>query len=279
MITIGSLFSGIGGLELGLERALDAHTVWQVEVDEFCRRVLARNWPHAVRYDDVQTARSLPSVDVICGGFPCQDISNAGKRAGITGERSGLWKEYARIVGETRPRVVVVENVAALAGRGLAVVLRDLTDLGYVGSWHVVSAASVGAPHLRRRIFVIATDRDSVGLRDQSWWGEAWARASVSFDARSSGNAADPASPRLEGRDEPEATRSTFGFFASSGESWCGWTPASAVRRMDDGPPAGVDRPRRRRPRADRLRLKALGNAVVPQVAEVVGRVVAQVIA
>lgn len=149
MTTIGSLFAGIGGLELGLERATGARTVWQVEADPWCRAVLAHHWPDAVRFDDVRTASALPAVDIMCGGFPCQDISAAGKGAGLDGARSGLWREFARLVGEGRPKVVVVENVAALATRGLSRVLSDLADLGYVGSWNVVTAASVGAPHLR----------------------------------------------------------------------------------------------------------------------------------
>ena len=153
---VGSLFSGIGGLELGIERALDAKTVWQIEADSFCRRVLARHWPDAQRYDDVRTAFDLPFVDVICGGFPCQDISAAGKGAGLDGARSGLWREFRRIVEEVRPFAVVVENVPTLRTRGLSRVVGDLDALGYVGEWGVVSAASVGAPHLRRRLFIIA---------------------------------------------------------------------------------------------------------------------------
>ena len=102
-VKIGSLFSGIGGLELGLEWAGVGHTVWQVERDPFCRSILARHWPSAARFDDVRTvgAHNLEPVDVICGGFPCQDISYAGKGLGLAGERSGLWYEFARIIGET----------------------------------------------------------------------------------------------------------------------------------------------------------------------------------
>jgi DNA (cytosine-5)-methyltransferase 1 len=155
---IGSLFSGIGGLELGLERATGGHVVWQVERDAWCRRVLAKHWPKAERFDDVCTvgAASLAPVDVICGGFPCQDISFAGKGAGLDGERSGLWYEYARIVRELRPRIVVVENVAALLVRGLDAVLGTLASLGYDAAWDCVPAASVGAPHRRDRLFVVA---------------------------------------------------------------------------------------------------------------------------
>src|SRR5512146_2306862 len=115
-LTIGSLFSGIGGLELGLERAGLGPVVWQVEKDAYCRAVLAKHWPDATRYEDVKDVGrgNLHNVDLICGGFPCQDVSCAGKRAGISGERSGLWTEFARITGELRPRYVIVENTAGL---------------------------------------------------------------------------------------------------------------------------------------------------------------------
>src|ERR1700689_2914339 len=124
-LTLGSLFSGIGGFELGFERTGKIKTVWQVEIDDYCRRVLGSHWPAVSRYSDVREVgkHNLRPVDIVCGGFPCQDISNAGKRAGIDGERSGLWSEYARIVRELRPRFVVVENGAALLGRGMERVL------------------------------------------------------------------------------------------------------------------------------------------------------------
>lgn len=178
-LTIGSLFSGVGGLELGLERATGARTSWQIEREPFALRVLAKHWPAATRHTDVCTARFLPTVDIMCGGFPCQDISTAGKGAGIDGERSGLWREYARIIGESKPRTVVIENVAVLASRGLNRVLGDLAQLGFVGTWGVVSAASVGAPHLRRRLFIIAAHPERVELRDKQGWrgGACWARA------------------------------------------------------------------------------------------------------
>lgn len=123
--TIGSLFAGIGGFDLGFERA-GFKTLWQVEINEWARKVLAKNFPHAERYADIRECgrHNLRPVDVICGGFPCQDISNAGLRAGIEGERSGLWSEMHRIIGELRPRLVLVENVAALLGRGMGRVSR-----------------------------------------------------------------------------------------------------------------------------------------------------------
>src|SRR5215471_10832235 len=118
-MTHGSLFAGIGGFDLGFERA-GFKTIWQVEIDEYCRRVLERHFPGAERFADIRDCgkHNLKPVDVISGGFPCQDISNAGLRAGIDGERSGLWNDMQRIVGELCPRFVLVENVAALLVRG-----------------------------------------------------------------------------------------------------------------------------------------------------------------
>ncbi len=133
MLRMGSLFSGVGGLELGLEQAGVGEIEWQVEIDAWCRAVLARRWPHANRsvVDVCKAGRAtLPSVDLICGGFPCQDVSSAGLGEGLEGARSGLWYEYRRIVTELRPRCVVVENVASGKGRWLCEVLGDLQ-----GAW------------------------------------------------------------------------------------------------------------------------------------------------
>lgn len=157
----GSLFSGIGGLDLGMERA-GFTCAWQVEADPFCQRVLQRHWPLVPRHEDVRTVRGedLERVEVIVGGFPCQDVSQAGRRVeGIEGSRSGLWKSYHRLVCELGPRFVLVENVPGLASRGLDVVLGDLAAAGYDAEWGVLSAADVGAPHLRRRLFVLAARR------------------------------------------------------------------------------------------------------------------------
>lgn len=155
---IGSLFSGIGGLELGLEWAGLGGVVWQVESDEWCRRVLERHWPDAVRFNDVRTA-DVFTVDVMCGGFPCQDVSGArtrGPRPGLDGERSGLWRSYAGIVERLRPRGVIVENVASGKERWLCRVRADLRDLGYQTEALGIDASDVGAPHGRARIFVVA---------------------------------------------------------------------------------------------------------------------------
>lgn len=340
-VKIGSLFSGIGGLELGLERATGAATSWQVEIDPFCRRVLERHWPHATRYEDVRTvgAHNLEPVDIICGGFPCQDLSVAGKGAGLDGERSGLFFEYVRIIRELRPRVVVMENVAALLVRGLGRVLGELAACGYDAEWDCVPAAAVGAPHRRDRVFIVtypgrhqlreqsdglpwsegptfapgdgevrtashpngerpsepwtagtrrqagnvinghgargsASDTDSSG---REWFAQrderaqAWKPAQHRDDADRCAvarDAAHAARPRLEGRRQ--------GLFAVESRGW--GQPPSAIRRVDAGLSAGMDRTRRRRPVNDKHRLRALGNAVVPQVAEVIGRRVAQIL-
>ncbi len=155
---IGSLFSGIGGLELGLERAGLGEVAWQVELDPAARAVLARHWPNAARHNDIGevSGEQLGSIDVLCGGFPCQDLSVAGKGAGLAGSRSGLWFEYARLIRELRPKLVVVENVAALITRGLDVVLGDLASAGYDATWFTVRASDVGAPHRRERLFIVA---------------------------------------------------------------------------------------------------------------------------
>ena len=157
-MTIGSLFSGIGGLELGLEWSGIGHTVWQVEKDAFCRRKLAWRWPDATRFEDVCNvgASTLVPVDLICGGFPCQDVSSAGKRAGLAGARSGLWYQFARVVGEMRPQWAVVENVASGASKWVDAVRGELEQLGYATLPVPLAAADCGAPHERARVFVVA---------------------------------------------------------------------------------------------------------------------------
>ena len=159
MLTFGSLFAGIGGFDLGFERA-GMRCKWQVEIDPYCQKVLAKHWPDVRRHDDVRTFPPDDGtdwrVDVICGGFPCQDISNAGERAGLAGERSGLWFGFARIIRVLRPSYVVVENVAALLERGVERVLSDLAGIGFDATWEVLPACAFGAPHTRRRVFIVA---------------------------------------------------------------------------------------------------------------------------
>ncbi len=173
-----------GGIELGLERTGGFETRWQVESDPYSQKVLAKHWPDCGRWDDVRTFpprsyefhyswRGLAAgpfgpdlkrdtsadawrVDLICGGFPCQDVSIAGRRSGITGERSGLWFEYARIIRMLRPRFALVENTPGLLDRGMGDVLRTLAEIGYDAEWSTVSACSMGAPFPRERVFVVA---------------------------------------------------------------------------------------------------------------------------
>jgi DNA (cytosine-5)-methyltransferase 1 len=173
--TVGSLFAGIGGFDLGFERA-GFKTIWQVEINPYCQKVLAKNFPEAKRYGDIRECGrgNLVPVDVICGGFPCQDISNAGLRAGIDGERSGLWGEMHRIIGELRPRFALVENVAALLGRGFGRVLGDLAEIGYDAEWEVISAADVGAPHLRERVWILAYPMRRSGSTQPGEQQEEW---------------------------------------------------------------------------------------------------------
>ena len=182
----GSLFSGIGGLDLGLERA-GMKCAWQVEIDDYANKVLEKHWPGVPRFRDIRECGSgnLEPVDLIAGGFPCQDVSLAGARAGITGKRSGLWKEYARIIRELRPRIVLVENVPGLLSGGMGEVLGDLSSLGFDAEWESLPASAFGAPHRRDRIFMVAyADRgrelQSEGVFPDEWrWtcdGNWWAR-------------------------------------------------------------------------------------------------------
>jgi len=157
-LSIGSLFSGIGGIEMGLESAIPGSRVaWQAECDPDCLRALEHHWPGVKRYDDVRDIdENTECVDIICGGFPCQGVSNAGKRAGLSDKRSGLWSEYARIVRLLRPRFVFVENVSALLHRGFDTVLGDLAALGYDAECDVFSSLEVDGGHERERLFILA---------------------------------------------------------------------------------------------------------------------------
>lgn len=208
--TIGSLFSGIGGLELGIERAIGGRVVWQAESNPFCREVLAKHWQGVKCYEDVRdVGHGAERVDILCGGFPCQDISIAGTGAGIDGARSGLWSEYARIIGELRPRVVVVENVAALRTRGLERVLGDLSSFGYDAWWDCIPAAAIGAPHRRDRFYLVAwrvpnTERD--GLRHESERGRGAAPTAYSGHTQPVDVGEDVADTDVPGRQEQWVT-------------------------------------------------------------------------
>lgn len=236
------LFSGLGGFALGMEAA-GHETAAFCEANEFCRRLLARRWPGVPIYDDVRTltARRLAADGIvfngICGGFPCQDLSLAGRGAGLEGERSGLWFEYLRIIDETRPDWVVIENVRALLNRGLDVILSGLASIRYDAEWDVFGADDIGASQHRKRLWVLAYP-DDAGLQGPIWVGQSHA----------------PREERQAAHCEP--LRSACGF----------WPPGpravSDIPRMADGP-------------ADRThRLRALGNSVVPAIPEMIGRAI-----
>jgi DNA (cytosine-5)-methyltransferase 1 len=260
--TIGSLFSGIGGLELGLERAGLGRVAWQCEIDPFCRSVLAKHWPDATRYEDVRKVgrATATRASILCGGFPCQDVSLAGLGAGLAGARSGLWFEYARIIAELAPSIVVIENVLGLRTRGLRRVLADLSELGFDAEWCDLWAWDVGAPHRRARIFIVATHPDRVHVSLESGWLSRACRAAEMQHQQPTpdGFVADPNSlRRLEQSRELANLRGW--------SEHCGWD-VGPLTRVDDGLPRGLDVGARR---------KALGNAVNVACARVVGLAIA----
>jgi DNA (cytosine-5)-methyltransferase 1 len=271
----GSLFTGIGGMDIGLERA-GMTCAWQVENDRYCRRVLARHWPEVPRYGDVRllTGKHLPAVDLIAGGFPCQPVSHAGRRHGKADDR-WLWDDFARLVGDLRPRYVLVENVPNLRHHGFGTVLGDLAALGYDAEWEHLPAASVGALHIRDRLFLLAyTDRAAVqraggtgilGRAPRTLTREALQRRWRGRAPGDSGEAQlavpDAASlGREQGRPGARAGAGQSRRFRLPAFDY--WLSEPPVGRVVNGLPRRVDR------------LRALGNAVVPQVAEVVGTLI-----
>lgn len=202
-----SLFAGIGGIDLGLERA-GMTTVGQVEIDPFCQRVLAQHWPEVPRHDDVRTtadwwlSEDRPRVDLIAGGYPCPAFSQAARGRNVA---PNLWPAMRDVVEALRPDYVLLENVAAHLGRGFIDVLADLDALGFDAQWSVVTACSVGAAHSRRRLYVVAhPHRDSEPV--------------LTFDGEVAGMPA----------------------LAGSGRHW--GHPSADDVRTDDGLPARMDR-------------------------------------
>jgi DNA (cytosine-5)-methyltransferase 1 len=307
-MTCGDLFAGIGGMSLGLHHA--GFTVrWQVEREPFCENVLARHWPDVVRRRDVRFAGAgtLEPVDLIAGGFPCQDISAAGKGTGLErGHRSGLWREFARIVRELRPRWVLVENVPALRRRGADTVLGDLEAAGYACWPLVVGARHVGAPHRRDRVWIVGRMEEPNGGRRDGGPHDKQSRGAFAQQASAGVADADVERSRRERRggllDDERAARGNdaHGCNLAVGLADCDptrlegrrvpgceradqWPAGPASRPHDWEEPRTVESPlgraahglsRRLAGARWRNELKALGNAVVPQVVEVIGRAI-----
>lgn len=245
---VGDLFSGIGGFSLGLERA-GMETVAFCEVNEFCQATLKKHWPEVESHDDVRTFSADESAfDVICGGFPCQDLSKAGGRKGLSGARSGLWFEFLRIIGEARPRAVIIENVTRLRAHGLDVVLRGLAEIGYDAEWHCIPAAHFGAPDLRDRLWIIAYPQHS--YTDSFGSHQAHLHVEGGLELRDE-------QIRVPGPLLSSLPRCGEGLGPGAGR---GWDPEPRIRRVAERTPEGVERS------------KALGNTVKPIIPEAIGR-------
>ena len=314
----GSLFSGIGGLDLGLEMA-GMECSWMVEVDKFGSQILKHHWPDAEIYGDIYTidGKELKPVDLICGGFPCQPVSFAGKRAGTTDER-WLWGEFARIIRQVKPRWVVAENVTGLlsanSGRAFAEVLRDLAQIGYNAVWNVFPAGGqggVGAPHRRERIFIIAkkiTDtndkrvkrRKRLALVQDGKDSDRVRSTLADTDSKSKYNRSNSKDNKKTTRIKRQKTRLTNR--KSSGKNVANskrirqqgsrtsrkWSSSEThgERQTDNAFTVGIEDQWSVEPDVGRVahgipnrmdRLKALGNAVVPQVAKQIGEMIMEI--
>ena len=267
-LTVGSLFSGIGGIDLGLESA-GMVTRWFVEVDPYAAAVLRKHWPDRPIYGDINAVdwSRVEHVDILAGGFPCQPISSAGRQQAQNDAR-WLWPAFARAIGELRPRYVLVENVrnilAINGGDVFSAVLGDLAALGYDAEWDCIPASAVGAPHRRDRLWLVAYANSSglEGLGTERGLAEGGPKV----EAGGSGDVPDATSERPPGPRQP-----IFAVDSATGPAWEAtqpldgrladqWVTEPDVGRVAHGIPARVDR------------LRVLGNAVVPQVAEWIGR-------
>lgn len=292
-IKIGSLFAGIGGFELGIERGIpNTETIWQVEKEPYCRSILAKHWPDAKIYDDVRniTKENVEPVDILIGGFPCQSISVAGKQEGLANEnKSGLWWEFHRIISELRPRIVVMENVTNIVRVGGRDVVGSLAKIGYDCEWTVISASQFGAPHLRKRWFCVAypnklgrveykrfteeiqqprIERIQREESEQSILSESTHGSFSHVTNTYRESTQQQYAPRIDVEKEKETqSRNVIGYRDMSDNEhherrsyWQRYAPKSPLCRVDDGIPDRV------------ARLKALGNAIVPQCSEYIGQ-------
>ena len=266
------LFSGIGGFSLGLERA-GMQTAAFCEIEPFPQAVLRKHWPSVPSYSDIRTLTAkqlaedgIGSIDVICGGYPCQPFSVAGNRMGAEDDRH-LWPEYFRLIQELRPAWVIGENVAGHITMGLDAVLSDLESAGYACRPFVIPAVAVDAKHRRDRIWIVANARPS-GLCERGFSNNAGENDGLTRGIRPDGvplrcieertDLAHTHSAHSEGNERTERSIPQRANFSEP----CRWEPEPAVGRVAHGIPARVDR------------LKALGNAVVPQIPEIIGRAI-----
>jgi DNA (cytosine-5)-methyltransferase 1 len=276
------LFAGIGGFSLGLERSGGFRTIKFCEMEPHARAVLAKNFPGIPHHEDVTTYDFREGeADAISAGFPCQDISFAGSGAGLTGSRSGLYREVIRALRVVRPKYAVLENVAALLSRGLDTILWDLAEIGYDAEWHCIPASAVGAPHQRDRIWIIAHARSEQHEGRSLTFSGALAKELLAKDPNAAGERCGEAG-QLRYVESPEWAPSICQEMAdATGGGWEGpgdveregrqagqpfrstwWAVEPDVGRVAHGIPARVDR------------LRGLGNAVVPKIPEIIGRAI-----
>jgi len=314
-LTVGSLFSGIGGIEIGFEKE-GFKSEWFVEIEPYAQEVLRKRFPRTKIYEDITQVdfRTVPKIDILTGGFPCQDISVAGKQVGIEGSRSSLWKYYAKAIRILRPKFALIENVSALTIRGLNVVLADLAKIGYDAEWYNISASAVGAFHQRERIFIIAypnsnresdvsfnegerqgfvdevlntnnngqlTSEEREGIMEgsntrQKEQNKARESKRPSYKSRKVGQFSKEGlqqvpdseyrnvqESELRDKQVKEEGRETSNRLSNESPDRCGWWATEPkLGRVADGIPNRVDR------------IKCLGNAVVPQCAEVFAKAI-----
>jgi DNA (cytosine-5)-methyltransferase 1 len=271
-----SLFSGIGGFDLGFERA-GMECVAQVEIDEFCGKVLKKHWPDVPLWKDVRDVgkHNLPAAELICGGFPCQPFSNAGKRRGAEDDRY-LWPEMLRVVSELKPTWFVGENVAGIINLALDTVLSDLESEGYTCETFVIPACAVNAPHRRDRVWIVAYSNSSRHVHGQSEINPTETRQQTLSkpiaggpDISNTNSHGLPVTTRRQQRSvsEEKGALSRGEFSRGSAEEKQGnwWNVEPELGRVAHGIPDRVDR------------LKSLGNAVVPQVVEVLGKAIMEI--
>lgn len=258
-LRIGSFCSGIGGIELGLERAGLGYVVWQCEIDPWCRSILEQHWPGVLRWDDLRT---LPpwECDLLVGGFPCQPYSKAGAQLAAEDPRD-LLPAVIRAIGLVRSRFVLLENVEPFLQFGMGRLLGALASLGYDAEWHCIPAAAVGAPHLRDRVWILAYANGSGHLHGQPVLDP----AEGGVEALSLSGGCGEAMADTNGQRQQQPPRRVSEIWGRAGNGrW--WATEPPVGRVAHGVPHRVDR------------IKGLGNAVVPQVPEAIGRRLARMI-